>query len=92
MNDFFRAAQSICNPLASPNWPLPDESEGNQQEAIKKRAGEMLTDPQWLNTLESNYSRLDDVKTAVRDAMLKGNQDDIEIARLPHRRAQAGSH
>lgn len=86
MNDFFRAAQSICNPLASP--PLGIDAHLRQEEqaddllyAIKKLSGEMLADPQWLNTLEDAYPNLDDKLRSVRDAMLKGEQSDIEIAR-----------
>ena len=83
-----RDAFAICNPLASPPLGInaylrEEERTEDLQSAIKTLAGDMLTDPLWLNTLESEYaSRLDEVKCNVRDAMLKGNQDDIEIARV----------
>ena len=79
----FRDACNIAYPLSSAinNHLRDEERDDGESSAIKKLANEMLADRQWMNTLESDNSRLDEVKNQVRDAMLRGDQADIEIAR-----------
>lgn len=50
--------------------------------AIKRLTNEILGDQQWLNTLEDGHPELEAKKNAVRDAMLRGDKADIEIARV----------
>lgn len=64
-----------------------EDREQSRLEAIREKAAEIIADDRWLNTLEDKYPQLLDAMTRIRNAILRGTQDEIDITRVDLQRA-----
>lgn len=64
-----------------------EDRDQSRLEAIREKAAEIIADDRWLNTLEDKYPQLLDAMTRIRNAILRGTQDEIDITRVDLQRA-----